>query len=353
MEIIEQIGSYAGLAAIVGLALLSALYFSQARDVRRLREGEEGRAADAAPAEQAQARGPKRPTAAVVPGQGEPAGAEAEESGQPAAAASGRAAPVAAGEESNGKDEKASARAAAGSTAPAASAAVASANAGGGQAAPAETQVGAPPVERGNVARPSPQPTPRLPPPRPGATAAALRSASSPSSSPPTPTARQPWYRALPARYLALIVAGIVVLSAGAVYAFAALIGEGGADSGGSVASEEAGGSEGAGGGEGAAPLDPSTITVAVLNGTEVAGLAGQIADSVEAAGFQRGNVSNAPQQGGTAESAVLFADGAERAARQVGQELGISQIEPIDEQSRTLAGTADVVVVVGADQGD
>ena len=38
MEIIEQIGAYAGLAAIVGLALLSALYFSQARDVRRLRE---------------------------------------------------------------------------------------------------------------------------------------------------------------------------------------------------------------------------------------------------------------------------------------------------------------------------
>ena len=38
MEIIEQIGSYAGLAAIVGLAVLSALYFSQARDVKRLRE---------------------------------------------------------------------------------------------------------------------------------------------------------------------------------------------------------------------------------------------------------------------------------------------------------------------------
>jgi len=38
LEILQEIGSYAGLAAIVGLALLSALYFSQARDVRRLRE---------------------------------------------------------------------------------------------------------------------------------------------------------------------------------------------------------------------------------------------------------------------------------------------------------------------------
>ncbi|MGE5636099.1 MAG: hypothetical protein ACM3UV_04050, partial [Nocardioidaceae bacterium] len=38
MELIQEIGSYAGLAAVVGLAVLSALYFSQARDVKRLRE---------------------------------------------------------------------------------------------------------------------------------------------------------------------------------------------------------------------------------------------------------------------------------------------------------------------------
>src|SRR4051794_35163706 len=38
MHLIQEIGSYAGLAAILGLAVLSALYFSQARDLRRLRE---------------------------------------------------------------------------------------------------------------------------------------------------------------------------------------------------------------------------------------------------------------------------------------------------------------------------
>ncbi len=38
MHTIEQIGAYAGLASVVGLAILAALYFSQARDVRRLRE---------------------------------------------------------------------------------------------------------------------------------------------------------------------------------------------------------------------------------------------------------------------------------------------------------------------------
>src|SRR4051795_10567388 len=36
--LIEKYGAYAGLAAIPGLAVLSLLYFAQAREVRRLRE---------------------------------------------------------------------------------------------------------------------------------------------------------------------------------------------------------------------------------------------------------------------------------------------------------------------------
>ena len=48
MEIIQEIGSYAGFAAVLGLAVLSALYFAQARDVKRLREWA-GRAPDRAP----------------------------------------------------------------------------------------------------------------------------------------------------------------------------------------------------------------------------------------------------------------------------------------------------------------
>src|SRR5215213_10285509 len=36
--LIEKYGAYAGLAAILGLAVLSLLYFAQAREVRRLRE---------------------------------------------------------------------------------------------------------------------------------------------------------------------------------------------------------------------------------------------------------------------------------------------------------------------------
>src|SRR5690349_22247499 len=35
---IEQFGSYAGYAAVLGLGVLSALYFAQARELRRLRD---------------------------------------------------------------------------------------------------------------------------------------------------------------------------------------------------------------------------------------------------------------------------------------------------------------------------
>lgn len=38
MELIKQIGAFAGLASFVGLAVLAMLAFSQARDIRRLRE---------------------------------------------------------------------------------------------------------------------------------------------------------------------------------------------------------------------------------------------------------------------------------------------------------------------------
>jgi len=52
MHHVQEIGSYAGFAAIVGLAVLSALYFSQARDVKRLREWA-GRAPERAAEEEA------------------------------------------------------------------------------------------------------------------------------------------------------------------------------------------------------------------------------------------------------------------------------------------------------------
>ena len=96
--------------------------------------------------------------------------------------------------------------------------------------------------------------------------------------------------------------------------------------------------------------MNPSTVTVSVLNGTTVPGLAAQIGDEVESAGFQRGNVANALDQQRTT-STVLFAEGADREAKLVARKLGIGSIEPVDPDSQALGGNASVVVIVGADQ--
>ena len=37
-SLVEQIGSYAGIGSVIGLGIMALLYFSQAREVRRLRE---------------------------------------------------------------------------------------------------------------------------------------------------------------------------------------------------------------------------------------------------------------------------------------------------------------------------
>ncbi|MGI8730437.1 MAG: hypothetical protein ACR2LK_10690, partial [Solirubrobacteraceae bacterium] len=75
---IERIGSYFGFAAIIGLGVLSLLYFAQAREVKRLREWA-GRAPerDAELAERVQSDAQKRVVAQPVPNAaaaGSPAG---------------------------------------------------------------------------------------------------------------------------------------------------------------------------------------------------------------------------------------------------------------------------------------
>jgi hypothetical protein len=95
----------------------------------------------------------------------------------------------------------------------------------------------------------------------------------------------------------------------------------------------------------------PANVTVAVLNGTTVPGLAKQVGDEVESHGFRLGTVANtADQEQQRAESVVLFAPGHVREARAVNKRLGIGQREPIDAASRELAGDATVVVIAGAD---
>jgi hypothetical protein len=153
-------------------------------------------------------------------------------------------------------------------------------------------------------------------------------------------------------RYLALTVGGLVVL-AGAVLGGLQLIGDdGGGSAGDRGQGERAARSEGRATGSGGGNVDPASITVAVLNGTTIAGLAAQVGEEARADGFTLGTVTNAARTD-AARSEVLYRKGQKNAAATVARRLGIRGTAPVDPLSGELAGSFDVVVLVGADRAE
>jgi hypothetical protein len=455
-EIVQDIGAYAGIASVVGLALLSALYFSQARDVKRLREWA-GRAPErseqGAPVVPgrvaAQPQPPKAPTTPpqvpskpVTPGkpaaatpaaaaaagagaataqQGKPSGApvpvgqnanagapsdgaakegetkDAETAAQPAtAAAAASAAGVAASKAGASPSQAGDTAPKSGGPATQPSGAAGTATPGtpsspggpspGGPATPGDpsapgdpTSPGtAPPTSAGSSSPPSSSPGPSRPsapparppstPPRQAATPAGNRAPTVPAGEarfasrpgvtsrhspqetailPPRPKSRG----GLTARYLAVALAGLLVLGAAATYGVLQLTGD---DDGGNQTQGTPGGDDGNNGAgqpkrkEGA--VKPANVTVAVLNGTTVPGLAATLSDEVNAAGFKVGTITNFSDQQ-LAESVVQYAPGHQAEAKAVSRRLGIAQREPVNPSSQALAGDATVIVIAGADK--
>jgi hypothetical protein len=171
------------------------------------------------------------------------------------------------------------------------------------------------------------------------------------------PPPSRPWYRRLVAnpRYLVLAIAGLLIVGGGGAFGLTQISSD---DSGTPAGERPAGGGSGEGeqaptngGGKKRRSVVPGNVTVAVLNGTTVPGLAKQVGDEVESHGFRLGTVANtADQEQQRAESVVLFAPGHTREAQAVNKRLGIGQREPIDPASQELAGDATVVVIAGAD---
>ena len=299
MRLIQEIGSYAGLAAIPGLAILSALYFSQARDVRRLREWA--------------GRAPER-SAEIAQG-GRVAARPAE---QPAVAQPG-------------------AQPAAAPAAAAASTGAAAASAGGGGTATA-----APPRTTPAAAGGPPRVAPRVPGARPPGSQTSILS---PGAKEP-----DPWYRRfaarLPAgRYIAIILVGIAVVGGGIAYGITQLSSDSSTDP------QQSAKSPAAKHGKKSKPaaISPGDVSVSVLNATTVTGLARTVGSKLEQQGFDVINKDNS-QQGQLAESVVQFKPGANRDAALVADKLGISNIEPGNAATLAQGGGSKVVVVIGAD---
>jgi hypothetical protein len=424
LDFIKDYGGYAGAASILGLAVLSLLYFAQAREVKRLREWA-GRAPErAAELEQrvmadATRRGqtgalPVRTPPPPRPGQPQTAAAQAggprpaTANGQPApdgapagavaAAAAGTAGAVAAGAASA---PDGTAPATPGEAAPPAVAApgdAAPAAAPQGAAAPAAPAAPAPGGADAGGADGTPPPPPQPPapgtaapaaPPAAGGTAGAglARTAAGPGGPRPVPPRSAaprprtpaaggrppgaPLRAGMPSAYVVpeepprrsrtpLVIAGLaaLALAIAAVLAIALGGGDGGDDTAGTEPATNTV----------APPVSQQTtrtdtpargeVTVAVLNGTTINGLAAKTADRLRGSGFQVpsnlvGNVASVQTR---SQTIVSHVEGATAEARDVARVLGIGAdaVAPIDANTRVEAGGGgtefQVVVTVGSD---
>jgi hypothetical protein len=165
------------------------------------------------------------------------------------------------------------------------------------------------------------------------------------------PRRSQPWYSRIGGRYVAVILVGLLVVGGGAAYGISQLTSDdGGGDSPGNAQANSGDGGSGKPDKSKGSAVKPGSVTVAVLNGTTVPGLAATLSDQVAAAGFKVGTITNFYDQQ-LAESVVQYAPGHQAEARAVSRRVGIAQREPVNPSSRALAGDATVIVIAGADK--
>jgi hypothetical protein len=99
----------------------------------------------------------------------------------------------------------------------------------------------------------------------------------------------------------------------------------------------------------------PSTVRVAVLNGTHTTGLATSVSSTLVTKGFRKGAIADAPDQTHTS-TIVGYTPGNRAAAVEVAADLSLSssQVQPADSASTAVADThharSKVIVTLGSD---
>ena len=140
-------------------------------------------------------------------------------------------------------------------------------------------------------------------------------------------------------RSVAVAVVGLLVLGGTATYGVTRLSGDEGRGNGLPTKPKRHG-----------TAVKPGNVTVAVLNGTTVPGLAAMLSDRIAAAGFKQGAINDYPDKQ-LAESVVQYAPGHQAEAKAVGRRLGINRREPVSANGRVLASDATVIVIAGVDK--
>ena len=339
-SLLGDVGTIAGIVGALAAALLAALVLSQGRTIAQLRgdlEFEADRAAEAEAALATEVAAARR----SVPAQAQPVAV-------PHAAAVAAAVPVvsrAATARSGGWSAGAMpALGSATSAAAIAAAAVRQRPAGTGPIAPAAAVRPAPVV----IPAPTQVPAASVAAVRSDATATRIGEPSTIAAGGISRTARPPAPEPKPAKRRSPLIWVVAALVVAGIAAFA-VTSLGGSDSSSSSTS--------------ATTANPSTgqsaagSIVAVLNGTPVSGLAGQVSQELAKAGFKRGTVATARDQQ-QATTVVSYLPGHLTDAEAVSQSLGI-KAAPVaaDDATQSIACpdsatcNVDVIVTVGSDR--
>jgi hypothetical protein len=352
---VEKYGAYVGIAAFFGLALLSLLYFAQAREVKRLREWA-GRAPErAAELEQAVLEHAEEvrhtPVPRAQPVRQAPAVAAASSNGvvklkpeEVAALAFARAAGVREPHEPKAHPVAAVAApptevAAAGAAVAAGEPAAAQALNGGNGGSRTVPRPATPAARRGEV-----PPPPPLPP----------RRASAAGGRRPAPAPEREGTSMFAVVLTAIV--GVIVIG-GAIFLFTR-----GGDSDAPPPKPNVQATTTPQAKATRAPSEPpaptkETALIAVYNGTTQEGLAGTMKDQLAQDGFPDKNlgVDNTPPDQQRATSVVAYRRGSKSVATSVASTLGITAIQQFDDATESLIVNTgkkwNVVVVLGTDK--
>jgi hypothetical protein len=97
--------------------------------------------------------------------------------------------------------------------------------------------------------------------------------------------------------------------------------------------------------------VSPAETTVAVLNATEAEGLAHRTASALQQNGYSQATALNGKPPGSGQVSVVEYTSGHQAEAEAVARSASITHVLPIEAAVTALAGSANVVVIVGADK--
>ena len=153
---------------------------------------------------------------------------------------------------------------------------------------------------------------------------------------------------------------GLVAILAGIVLVFVLLFGGGGDDKTPAKTPDPGSESQGSGGGGSSekpksttTTVDPASVSVRVLNGTQISGLAQRVTDKLKAASYATDSPGTLTSDQTIQNTTVSYREGQKAAATQVAKDLGLdsSAVQAITAELSVAAGeTADVVVLAGTD---